>query len=296
MWQAADDDPEDLEDFFNARWNDYPDVNDLAKNTTDFNESDVNLLLDIHGEIEGLFGVKTWDLGVGGTWQVPDLDGNSINKFDLLDIFLDKTLTPETRCYLCRRLPLFKIWNLELDLWGKENNNYLTTISFMDFVERYSDDQETKDYFYARLNCEEFGFSKTGSNGGPMIDGSPADLLNKGKCGIQQAKSIKIFDLLKEKDVIDLINEYSWYQQFIESIPQELRNLYRFAAFVSNNIGKPKKDKFNITKIDGTAQAHAKEFEKQEKAKINYFEKVPGEWHLQEIFIQELQILKDSLQ
>lgn len=98
---------------------------------------------------------------------------------------------------------------------------------------------------------------------------------------------------LKSKEVIDFLNTNFLYTEFISRIPIEFRPLYRFAAFVSDNIGKTKKDKFEINKQDGTAEKHKNEFIK--KGKLNNFENVPGEWHLQTIFVNEVQKLKDIL-
>ena len=47
--------------------------------------------------------------------------------------------------------------------------------------------------------------------------------------------------------------------------------------------------------LDNTAKKHAEEFKKPENFKLNYFEEVPGEWHLQNVFIKETQKLKDSI-
>jgi len=103
-------------------------------------------------------------------------------------------------------------------------------------------------------------------------------------------------EIVNQKTPIDLIDELSLYQKFIEQIPSDLRDLYRFGAFVSDNIGKVKKDKFDIKKFDNTAEKHAQEFKKSEKAKLKYFEEVPGEWHLQELFIKEVEILRELIQ
>lgn len=98
---------------------------------------------------------------------------------------------------------------------------------------------------------------------------------------------------IKDMDPIAFLNETGWYQEFISDLPEDFKPLYRFAAFISNNIGFTHPDKFDITKIDGTAIKHASEF--TNKGKLNDFEKVPGEWHLQQIFINEMKKLKDTL-
>ena len=87
-------------------------------------------------------------------------------------------------------------------------------------------------------------------------------------------------NLIKQKEPIELINELSLYEKFLDTVPPELKNLYRFAAFVADNVGKIKKDKFDVKKFDNTAKKHAEEFKKPENFKLNYFEEVPGEWHL----------------
>jgi hypothetical protein len=102
-----------------------------------------------------------------------------------------------------------------------------------------------------------------------------------------------IQSLKNSPSVESFLNESGWYQDFIDRIPVEYESLYRFAAFVSDNIGNLKKDKFDIKKEDGTAKLQAETF--IEKSKLNEYQKVPGEWHLQKIFIQEVQKLKESL-
>lgn len=91
----------------------------------------------------------------------------------------------------------------------------------------------------------------------------------------------------------DFLNDFDLYKEFINRIPAEFVPLYRFAAFVSDNIGNLKKDKFDIKKEDGSAKAQIEEF--ITKNKLNIYEEVPGEWHLQKIFIQEVKKLKESL-
>ena len=98
---------------------------------------------------------------------------------------------------------------------------------------------------------------------------------------------------LSNSDVESFLDEKGWYEEFMEEIPKDLRNLYRFAAFVSDNIGNITKDKFGITKVDNTAVEHAAEFSK--KGQLIKFEKVPGEWHLQGIFIEIVKELKEAL-
>jgi hypothetical protein len=98
---------------------------------------------------------------------------------------------------------------------------------------------------------------------------------------------------LSNSDVESFLDEKEWYQQFILGIPPKFRDMYRFAAFVSDNIGNITKDKFGITKVDNTAVEHAAEF--SEKGQLIKFEKVPGEWHLQGIFIEVVKELKGAL-
>lgn len=94
-------------------------------------------------------------------------------------------------------------------------------------------------------------------------------------------------------NVEDFLNDFDIYQEFINRIPTEFIPLYRFSAFVSDNIGNLKKDKFDVKKEDGSAKAQIEEF--ITKNKLNIYEEVPGEWHLQKIFIQEVKKLKESL-
>lgn len=103
---------------------------------------------------------------------------------------------------------------------------------------------------------------------------------------------------LSSKSTIDFLNEEGWYQDFIEDLKNtaspEFVKLYRFAAFVSSNISEQgKKDKFDIKKFDNTAIGQAEEFSK--KGKLTKFEQVPGEWHLQSIFISVVDELKEVL-
>ena len=98
---------------------------------------------------------------------------------------------------------------------------------------------------------------------------------------------------LLNSDVKTFLNKKSWYIEFITNIPEKYRDLYRFAAFVSDNIGNINKDKFSITTRDGTAAEHAATF--SEKGQLLAFEKKPGEWHLQGIFISVVEELKGAL-
>ena len=106
---------------------------------------------------------------------------------------------------------------------------------------------------------------------------------------------------LSNQSTIDFLNEKDWYQEFINHLEAtsspEFVKMYRFAAFVSSNISENgKKDKFDIKKSDDgddTAAEHAEEFSK--KGKLTKFEQVPGEWHLQGIFISVVDELKEAL-
>ena len=103
---------------------------------------------------------------------------------------------------------------------------------------------------------------------------------------------------LSNQSTIAFLNEKGWYQEFIEDLKntasEEFVKLYRFAAFVSSNISEQgKKDKFDIKKFDDTAADQAEEFSK--KGKLTNFEQVPGEWHLQGIFISVVEELKEAL-
>ena len=106
---------------------------------------------------------------------------------------------------------------------------------------------------------------------------------------------------LSNQSTIDFLNGKDWYQEFIEDLKNtaspEFVKMYRFAAFVSSNISEQgfKKDKFNIKKFDDTAAEHAEEFSKKEKGQLDNFEQVPGEWHLQGIFISVVDELKEAL-
>ena len=100
-----------------------------------------------------------------------------------------------------------------------------------------------------------------------------------------------IIDLSKS-DVKTFLDKTGWYGEFIADIPEKYRNLYRFAAFVSDNVGTINKDKFSIAQNDQTAMQHASEFSK--KGQLASFEEVPGEWHLQGIFIGVVEELKGA--
>jgi hypothetical protein len=105
---------------------------------------------------------------------------------------------------------------------------------------------------------------------------------------------------LSNQSTIVFLNEKGWYQEFIEDLKntasEEFVKLYRFAAFVSSNISQNgKKDKFDVFKFDDTAIDQAAEFSKEENFKLANFEQVPGEWHLQGIFISVVDELKGAL-
>jgi hypothetical protein len=104
---------------------------------------------------------------------------------------------------------------------------------------------------------------------------------------------------LSSQSTIAFLNEKGWYQEFINRLEAtsspEFVKMYRFAAFVSSNISEQgKKDKFDVKKFDNTAIDQAEEFSK--KGKLINFEQVPGEWHLQSIFISVVDELKGALQ
>ena len=103
---------------------------------------------------------------------------------------------------------------------------------------------------------------------------------------------------LSNQSTIDFLNEKDWYQEFINRLEAtsspEFVKLYRFAAFVTSNISEQgKKDKFDVKQFDNTAADQAEEFSK--KGKLTNFEQVPGEWHLQGIFISVVDELKEAL-
>jgi len=106
---------------------------------------------------------------------------------------------------------------------------------------------------------------------------------------------------LSNQSTIAFLDGKGWYQEFIEDLKNtaspEFVKMYRFAAFVSSNISEQgfKKDKFNIKKFDDTAAEHAEEFSKEDNFKLTNFEQVPGEWHLQGIFISVVDELKGAL-
>lgn len=108
---------------------------------------------------------------------------------------------------------------------------------------------------------------------------------------IQNEDSINV--LKNSSDITAFLNEQGWYKDFINDLPPDFKPLYRFAAFTSNNIGTLKKDKFNINKVDSTALDQANEF--KNKSKLKDSENVYGEWHLQDIFINEVKKLKGAL-
>lgn len=109
---------------------------------------------------------------------------------------------------------------------------------------------------------------------------------------ILSASNLSI-ETLKSSNTISFLNDNVWYEEFLATIPKEYESLYRYAAFVSDNIGNLKKDKFDIKKSDGTALSQAEEF--SIKGVLSVFREEPGEWHLQKIFVQEVEKLKDSV-
>lgn len=119
-------------------YNDYPDIEDLSLNTTDFQQNDINFIEEIYDSIEGA--------------------GNALSQGEIDDALIKANykLSPEFRCHMCRR-----------------ENQFTTTSgakSFLSFVEEFSE-PKAKEYFYAILNCEEFGFNKAGGG----INNVPAD-------------------------------------------------------------------------------------------------------------------------
>jgi len=106
---------------------------------------------------------------------------------------------------------------------------------------------------------------------------------------------------LSDQSTIDFLNGKDWYQEFIEDLKNtaspEFVKMYRFAAFVSSNISEKgsKKDKFDVIKFDDTAIDQAAEFSKEDNFELTNFEQVPGEWHLQGIFISVVDELKGAL-
>ena len=106
-------------------------------------------------------------------------------------------------------------------------------------------------------------------------------------------KKPEVIEELSKSEVESFLNKKGWYEEFIDDIPEKYRKLYRFAAFVSDNIGTINKDKFSIAKVDNTAVEHAAEF--SEKGQLDNFEETPGEWHLQGIFISAVKELKEAL-
>jgi hypothetical protein len=106
---------------------------------------------------------------------------------------------------------------------------------------------------------------------------------------------------LSNQSTIAFLDGKGWYQEFIEDLKntasEEFVKLYRFAAFVSSNISQKgsKKDKFDVFKFDDTAIDQAAEFSKEDNFKLTNFEQVPGEWHLQGIFISVVEELKEAL-
>lgn len=108
----------------------------------------------------------------------------------------------------------------------------------------------------------------------------------------------EVIQSLSDQSTIAFLNEKGWYQEFINRLEAtsspEFVKMYRFAAFVSSNISEQgKKDKFDVKKFDNTAIDQAEEFSK--KGKLTNFEQVPGEWHLQSIFISVVDELKEAL-
>ena len=73
-------------------------------------------------------------------------------------------------------------------------------------------------------------------------------------------KKPEVIEELSKSEVESFLNKKGWYEEFIEDIPEKYRKLYRFAAFVSDNIGTINKDKFSIAKVDNTAVEHAAVF------------------------------------
>lgn len=194
-------------------------------------------------------------------------------------------LTPAIKCWICRKQNIFGK--------GKEE-------SLISFISGEGNDYDS---FIEDLNCMDYGFQGSSGNleGQGYIDGSFMDLIDKGIAFEEKKQEILEKDAfyspqmlkIKEMDPIAFLNESGWYQEFINDLPEDYKNLYRFAAFVVNNIGLMGPDKFDITKMDGTALKHASKF--INKGKLKNSEKVFGEWHLQKLFIDEITKMKGVL-
>ncbi len=173
-------------------FNNYPDVDNLSINTSNFQQSDLEFIKEIYDSIEGgaaaavlvafllalPFGAGLPILAtLGLTDNIPT---NKLTQGEIDDALIKANykLSPEFRCHMCRR-----------------ENQFTTTSgakSFLSFVEEFSE-PKAKEYFYAILNCEEFGFNKAGGGINNVPADSFAGKLREG-CKVEE----KVEDLMKD--------------------------------------------------------------------------------------------------
>ena len=86
------------------------------------------------------------------------------------------------------------------------------------------------------------------------------------------------------KAISFLLKNTNWYQEFVNEMAPDFRKLYRFGAFVSKTI---KKDKFVAWKLNNELKAIA-ESKKSQSYSIGYSNNEPGDYYLQQCFVETL--------
>ena len=109
--------------------NDYP--ADIKGNFTDFNKTDVEVLLSLYDSTEGFLNeLDTGDIGASF--------GTIVGK--------KYYMSAEMRCYLCRRQPQFMLTGVEKQ-------------SLLDFFEENLEDEAAAKFLKNEINCEQFGLA-----------------------------------------------------------------------------------------------------------------------------------------
>ena len=109
--------------------NDYP--ADVKGNFTDFNKTDVEILLNLYDSAEGFLNeLDTGDIG--------ESFGTIVGK--------EYYMSAEMRCYLCRRQPQFMLTGLVKQ-------------SLLDFFEDNLEDEAAAKFLKNEINCEQFGLA-----------------------------------------------------------------------------------------------------------------------------------------
>lgn len=138
-------------------YNDFPDLDELDSNATDFPKSDLEFIKELYNAGEG---------------------STNIDEENLEDALAKANhfISPETRCYLCRRNAQFSVYSFNgektpasyeqfdfhIGSYGIEST--ATPMSFMMYVNLNKDNDDVYYFFKRILNCEEFGFDEDGGN------------------------------------------------------------------------------------------------------------------------------------